>query len=624
MSKSLGNILHKLRKEKGLNQKMLSKGLCSISSLSRFEVGEREPDQLLFECLISRLGKDSTRWELIISERDKKLLEKRNYIEYLMKTEQWELVEKEIKQYKNFKGLSKPPHEQYVLLVYGLLYRQKKEYEKAIEKCFLALEKTKIVLDKEELVIQEKVLSKNELRILCVIGELLLEGEFEHSATLYNYWSKILQYIELKSTDEQYRIEFYGRIYYHLAYLAYREKQYRRSVFCCKKGLEELVKKRSLSYVKQLIDLINCLEGKYDISPILEMASLEEWNFLKHTLEYWEEKNKSMQQKPEYIRLYNGTYSVNEVIRNMRKYYGKTQEDLMENSDGEMILSNQSSLSKIETGKRKPNYTTRQNYFELLGLEGREDGYQLGIQGEDFEIQELRSKIDFYISLHQAEEAEEILWQLKERIDLDNPYNEQYVRKVELFIRDELIGVSCEEYEQEIFSILALTMPDIEKIKQGGEEKRFLTKEEIILLMNLGCAYHKDGNYEKARYYYQRIERYFCEIYPFANAGIYKTLLYNLSQVYGLLGDYEQAIEKSEACIFFELFYDNSYSLGRSLYNIGWCYGKMMEMEQDFQKKEEHKKACSYYFCQSYSIVKCYKDYVGKKAIEEKRTLWNL
>ena len=88
MSESLGMILKKLRKEQEIGQKDLCRGICSISTLSRIELGVREPEQILFESLITRLGKDSTKWELILAENDKKLFEKRNYMEYLVQTEQ--------------------------------------------------------------------------------------------------------------------------------------------------------------------------------------------------------------------------------------------------------------------------------------------------------------------------------------------------------------------------------------------------------------------------------------------------------------------------------------------------------------------------------------------------------
>lgn len=623
MSKSLGKILQRLRKEQGMNQEELSRGLCSISTLSRFESGEREPDQILFESLVSRLGKDSTKWELILSENDKRLLEKRNYIEYLIKTNQWEEVEKEIKGYKKFTGVSKTLHEQYQLFIQALLDQHNGEFEQALNQCKLALEKTKIVLKEDGLIIKNEVLSKNELRILCLIGEILFESNVEQSIDLYNYWTIILRYVEARCSDERYRLEFYSQAYYYLAYIDYERAKYRRSICYCKKVLKELIEKRSICYLKQFIRLINKLNEVCDISEILELSSIENLNILLETLEEWEEENKKLQQKQQYIRPYNSTYSINEIIKNMRKYYGKTQEDFMEYADVG-IVSNQSALSKIETGKRSPRVTTRRNYLELLGLEGKEEGYQLAVQGEDFEIQELRWEIDFYISIHEMEKAEELLWRLKEKIDLDNKHNQQYIRKVELFIKDKLEGISYEKYKEEIFSILALTVKDIEKIKQSENISGFFTREETILLMNIGGAYHKNGDYKEALSYYKKVERYFNEVYPVSNAGTYKALLYNLSQVYGMLGDYGEALTKSRDCIFIEIFYETSDSLSGVLYNIGWCYGMMMKMEQDSQKKEEYKQGCIKYFRQSYSIAKIYKEYNIEKAIDEKRKTWIL
>ena len=623
MSKSLGKILQQLRKEQGMNQEELSRGLCSITTLSRFESGEREPDQILFESLVSRLGKDSTKWELILSENDKRLLEKRNYIEYLIKTNQWEEVEKEIKGYKKFTGVSKTLHEQYQLFIQALLDQHNGEFEQALNQCKLALEKTKIVLKEDGVIIKKEVLSKNELRILCLIGEILFESNVEQSMDLYNYWTILLRYVESRCSDERYRLEFYSQAYYYLAYMDYQREKYRRSICYCKKVLKELIEKRSICYLKQFIRLINKLNEVYDISAILELASIENLNILLETLEEWEEENKKLQQKQQYIRPYNSTYSINEIIKNMRKYYGKTQEDFMEYADVG-IVSNQSALSKIETGKRSPRATTRRNYLELLGLEGKEEGYQLAVQGEDFEIQELRWEIDFYISIQKMEKAEELLWRLKEKIDLDNVYNQQYIRRTELFILDEVEGVSCEECEKEIFSILELTVKDIERLRQVESLDGFFTREEIILLMNLGYTYHENGQYEKALSYYKKIEQYFCDIYPFSNAGTYKTLLYNLSQVYGMLGNYKEVLEKSRACIFINMFYDNSYSLGRILYNMGWCYGMMMIMEQEVSKKEYYKEICIKYFQQSCSIAELYKDKFVGQTIKEKKLLWNL
>ena len=103
--------------------------------------------------------------------------------------------------------------------------------------------------------------------------------------------------------------------------------------------------------------------------------------------------------------------------------------------------------------------------------------YQLSIRGEDFEIQELRWEIDFYIGIHKVNEAEQLLNLLKKKIDLTNPYNEQYIKKVELFIRDERNEVSCEKYIEESLALLALTLDDVERLKEEGDESVFLQEK---------------------------------------------------------------------------------------------------------------------------------------------------
>lgn len=58
-------------------------------------------------------------------------------------------------------------------------------------------------------------------------------------------------------------------------------------------------------------------------------------------------------------------------------------------------------------------------------------------------------------------------------------------------------------------------------------------------MLNIGGAYHKGNNYEEALMWYKKLEQYFKEFYPLSGTAVYKTLLYNIYQVYGLLGDYE-------------------------------------------------------------------------------------
>lgn len=617
MSEGLGRVLQKLRREQGFSQKQLCRGLCSIPTLSRIESGEREPEQMLFDSLVSRLGKDSEKWELILKENDKKLLKKRIYIEYLIQAKEWKELKETLASYKEFDGLIKNLHEQYVHLVQAILYKQEKRYEDALQSCYEGLAKTNLQVDNKNFKLVERV-SRNELRLLYLIGEILYESYSEENdlTELYGYWRRILSYVEDFCTDEQYQLHFYIKVKYYLSSIAYKEKRYSNSIENFQDGMRRIREKKSIYYLDFFLVLLKKLKK---IDAIIFDDNLEEVNLLIQTLKWWKEKNKNLYQKENYIKPRNSVYSINEVIRNNRIVLGKTQEGLTE-VEKECGISRQASISEIENGKRNPRKSTREACLRKLGLEEKIDNFQLSIEGEDFEIQELKNEIDFCISLHDLSKAEKILRYLKEKIDFSEICNEQYIRKIELFIKNERENVPYEEWKKEILGLLSLTIQDVNKIN----EIVFFSQEEVSLIMNLGCMCQRNKQYEEAQKYYESLEMYFDMYYPTASSKIYKTLLYNLSQVYGLLGEYEKAIETSRKSIFLEMLNRCSVTWIRSLYNIGWCYGKKMLEEKDYQKKEIHKKICKKFFRQSYVLAKFYQDQTLVEAIEEKIDIWKL
>ena len=615
MSEGLGSILRKLRNSQRITQKELSRGLCSIPTLSRIEVGEREPDQMLFDSLISRLGKDSRKWDLILKEKDKLLLQKRNYIEYLIQIEEWEELEQELEKYEEFEGVENNLQGQYVCMIRAILYKQKGKYEDSLQVCYEGLEKTKLQIDNKYLKIEARV-SRNELRILSLIGELLYEVETNSIEEVYSYWKGLLKYIENFCTDVQYRLRFYIQAHYYLASIAYKEMNYTESIFYFQNGVRELQEKTSIYYLEEYLYLLKKLK-KID-GTIFKSISDKEIYILLETLHEWQEKNKRLPNKEKYIKPSNNVYSINEIIKNGRYALGKSQEAIIEIEDG-IWIGDQASLSEIENGKRNPRKLTSDYYLERLGLRGTGEPFWLSVKGEDFDIQELRWEIDFSLSLHHLSKAKALLSRLKRMIDLSEVENEQYVRQIELFIKNKSEEISCEQWKSELLSILSLTIPNVDVMK----ERAFFTREELFLIMNLGCMYHKHKEYKKALNYYEWLEKYFYNDYPLSSAAMGKTLLYNLSQVYGLLGCYEKSMEKIKICIFLEMLNLNSYIWSEALYNLGWCYGKMMLQEQDVKRREKYKEYYYKFFQQSYSLAVFYKNESLAEEIQNKFKVWN-
>ena len=67
---TLGVLLYRTREKKHLSLLDVCSGICSQSTLSRVEQGSRELDSLTSEMLLGRIGREVTRFELILNAED--------------------------------------------------------------------------------------------------------------------------------------------------------------------------------------------------------------------------------------------------------------------------------------------------------------------------------------------------------------------------------------------------------------------------------------------------------------------------------------------------------------------------------------------------------------------------
>lgn len=81
----MGKLLRQLRKQQGLTQEELGKGIISKPELSRVENGLREPDILVLDALFKRLGASLEYFELVVTNREYEKLKETNH-ELLTKT----------------------------------------------------------------------------------------------------------------------------------------------------------------------------------------------------------------------------------------------------------------------------------------------------------------------------------------------------------------------------------------------------------------------------------------------------------------------------------------------------------------------------------------------------------
>lgn len=113
---TLGIVLSYYREKYHITQSQLCQGICSAATLSRIEMGSREVDSLMSEGLLGRFGKEVTRFEIILNDRDYFLWEMRNEIEASMENENYKKADELIKNYWQSTQEDHHLHRQFCLL----------------------------------------------------------------------------------------------------------------------------------------------------------------------------------------------------------------------------------------------------------------------------------------------------------------------------------------------------------------------------------------------------------------------------------------------------------------------------------------------------------------------------
>jgi transcriptional regulator with XRE-family HTH domain len=84
---NIGSAISYFRDTYHISQSKLCKGLCSVSTLSRIEAGERDIDAFLLEIFLERLGKIPYQFELILTDFDYEAYQSRKEISKLIEDE---------------------------------------------------------------------------------------------------------------------------------------------------------------------------------------------------------------------------------------------------------------------------------------------------------------------------------------------------------------------------------------------------------------------------------------------------------------------------------------------------------------------------------------------------------
>jgi transcriptional regulator with XRE-family HTH domain len=231
---NIGTAIQYFREKNHITQSKLCKGLCSVSTLSRIEGGERDADSLLLEALLERLGKTPYQFELILTDYDYGAYQCRNEIIKLILNKDIDQAYILINQYEDLTDDKGSPHKQYIMLCHARLNELKGgEPETTIDMLMEAISYT--VPDFNTKDIADYFLSNSELSIIIdILQKMISIRRLDQAKKII---TQITNYLYLHN-----QMEKSNGIYPKVAVIASRfymeQKNMDKALEICNKGIE--------------------------------------------------------------------------------------------------------------------------------------------------------------------------------------------------------------------------------------------------------------------------------------------------------------------------------------------------------------------------------------------------
>ena len=273
---TVGDIVRRMREEAKIGLEQLSRGLCSVATLSRIEAGEREMDLLLAWRIFQRLGYKIDKYELYATEEELQQWEQRSQMEELVCREDTERLACAIQTYRQQWGKrveEKPLQRQFLAYMQGLLDMQKGDFQEAKELLEAAAEE--IVPSREQMV-GNAALGEMELEILNALSDIYEHmGEVEKSEKLREM---LLENIGREKKRVKSYLKLYTELFCKHARNMMETKGSARTLNAAETCLQILQEEKKTCCLPELLHIqAKCLEDLFQKKGEVKEGMLKSW-----------------------------------------------------------------------------------------------------------------------------------------------------------------------------------------------------------------------------------------------------------------------------------------------------------------------------------------------------------
>lgn len=584
--RKISEILIMLRKEKEVSLDMLCLGLCNKGNYWKYENGKRQPDRLLLNALIQRLGKNPDKLATVLSVEE--------YAYYGWKKEVLDALGKE--DIGTVQSLLEEPEASYTGVNENLqkqfLYHMKAavaEYIGAPIEEQIDLLKQAVALTMpgmQQGSMKQYLISVSEMEILLKLAERLVKGEQKQEAE--ELLSGIVEYVEQHYSDEEVRVKIYPHAVKLLTSLLMHQNQIYKGRELCKKAIKMLCRQGVLFHLTELLELyLLCMQDASDTEEVLrykkQLQALQEVYKEYHAEHY---KSDNMWQSYSNQEM----YLLDEVVRLGRKNKRMSQEELSAD------ICTTGTLSRIENGKQTPTGGKFRALMKKLdtGLD-----YENGeLDTADFFLLEKKQELNRAISLRNWGEAFELVQYLKNKLDMKNSKNQAVLQANENCILFNEGKMSLEDFLKSCEQAMEC---EGERWREEEFWQQFFTEYKVSIMNYIACIYKRDNRREDAIFILEHLLKRLKDSKVELDDRYESSMLVvgNLSSSYGEIGKFEECIELCKMDLRISLKCGRGFGIGKALGNLAEAVNdKAVKITENSKRYFEW----SYYISELFSV----------------------
>lgn len=245
---NIGSAIQYYRETYQISQSKLCKGLCSVSTLSRIEAGERDVDGLLLETFLERLGRMPYQFEFILTDYDYEAYIYRKDINKLIDNKSIDKAYELIERYDDFTSEKGTPHSQFIMVCKARLNElEGGDPEKTIDMLMEAISYTVPDFNTNE--ITDYFLSTSEFNIIIdILQKMISLRKTDHARKILN---QMVNYLYWHSQMER-KSSLYPKVAAIASRFFMEEKELDKALEISNKGLDINKGSRSMSYLGEL------------------------------------------------------------------------------------------------------------------------------------------------------------------------------------------------------------------------------------------------------------------------------------------------------------------------------------------------------------------------------------